>query len=125
MQLQSVGIVALVIVPWFCTAPVTTIRNTEPPYSPAVMSELVREIARPGCGSCHTGSLPTAKAAALEVFDLDQLDWSGRMTAEQLESFGKRFRRHESDSIRTIVAWFVQHHIDGQRKKTGKMDRQE
>lgn|GEM_PF-5240576 len=72
MEWLNVGVSALAIIPWFCTAPVTTTQYDKPPYTPTVVRELVHEIAPPGRGSCRTGSLPTAMAATTEEFDFNQ-----------------------------------------------------
>ena len=38
------------------------------------------------CGECHVGSRPTAKAKALRVFDLDEMDFAARMSQRQLRN---------------------------------------
>lgn len=37
------------------------------------------------CGACHEGHLPTAKPAALAIFDLDQPDWPARFDARRFQ----------------------------------------
>jgi hypothetical protein len=67
---------------------------------PATAEELhglrndVKGILRPGCGSCHTTGHPAAKPAALAVFDFSREDWSGHMSADQLQNL-----RHRSGSM--------------------------
>jgi hypothetical protein len=47
-------------------------------------SESARVILRNNCGTCHLGTLPEHKPAAVEVFDLDEAgDWSRKLTAAQ------------------------------------------
>lgn len=47
-------------------------------------SESARAILRNNCGTCHLGTLPVSKPAAVAIFDLDeQGDWSRKLTAEQ------------------------------------------
>ena len=58
----------------------------------ALLRKEVREMVRPGCGSCHTSTLPTAKSGAVAVFDLAREDWSASMTPEHLKGFAKRSR---------------------------------
>ena len=48
--------------------------------------EQVRGYAKTHCGSCHTASLPTAKPAALAIYDLDAKEWSSTLTAAQLRN---------------------------------------
>jgi len=38
------------------------------------------------CGSCHEGHQPTAKLAALAIFDLDQPDWPARFDARRFQA---------------------------------------
>lgn len=56
----------------------------------ATLRQDVRSILRPGCGSCHTTGLPTAKPAALAVFDFKEESWSAPMTIEELEGLAAR-----------------------------------
>jgi mono/diheme cytochrome c family protein len=56
----------------------------------ARLAEEVRELAKPHCGECHQSSRPTAKAAAIVVFDLDRVDWYATMADHQLEMFRQR-----------------------------------
>ena len=88
-----------------------------PELPPASLSNAVRELIRPDCGSCHTASLPTAKTAALEVFDLDKEAWSASMSVEQLESFGRRLRQNRNDTLRVRAATFVAEQIEQREHK--------
>jgi hypothetical protein len=38
------------------------------------------------CGQCHREDQPTAQARALAVFNLNELEWAGRMNDQQRES---------------------------------------
>ncbi|MEX0736068.1 MAG: hypothetical protein WD182_01405 [Bacteroidota bacterium] len=89
-----------------------------PELPPALLTNAIRELIRPDCGSCHTASLPTAKTAALEVFDLDKEAWSESMTVEQLESFGRRLRGNKNDTLRVRAAAFVAEQIEEREQKT-------
>jgi hypothetical protein len=68
----------------------------------------VGDLARPLCGSCHQGSLPTAKAGALAVFDLDRVDWPTRMQTRQFDAFLGRIKGKlagpELELVRAFVA---------------------
>ena len=70
-----------------------TERLVHDPLPAATLSDEVREIIRPDCGSCHTSILPTAKPGAVRVFDLVKSDWQEGMTFEQLEKFKGRLAR--------------------------------
>jgi hypothetical protein len=52
----------------------------------------VRELIEKNCGSCHDGALSTAKPAALKVFDLQEENWTRRMSDEQLKKVTGRTR---------------------------------
>jgi len=56
----------------------------------AALRSEVRSLLKPGCGSCHTASLPTAKPAAVAVFDFLKDDWSSGMTVSQLKGLSSR-----------------------------------
>jgi len=50
------------------------------------------------CGSCHEGHQPTAKPAALAVFDLDQPDWPARFDAHRFEvALGRLASKPDAD----------------------------
>ena len=48
--------------------------------------ERVREYAKTHCGTCHIASLPTARPAALAIYNLDAKEWSATLTAGQLRN---------------------------------------
>lgn len=56
----------------------------------ATLRQEVRSILRPGCGSCHTTGLPTAKPDAIAAFDFRDEAWSSPMTIEELEGLASR-----------------------------------
>jgi len=69
-----------------------------PPEPPAPSPELVlRERARlvleSRCGQCHIGAYDSAIPGALAVFDLAELEWDARLTAEQLDDLNVRMER--------------------------------
>ena len=51
-----------------------------------VAREQVRGYARTHCGACHIASLPTARPAALAIYNLDAREWSSTLTAAQLRN---------------------------------------
>ena len=77
------------------------------PIAPANLSNDVREIIRPRCGSCHTSTLSTAKPKAVKVFDLAQENWAGTMSSQQLDKFLSRLNSLP-ESERSKVSKFVE-----------------
>ena len=65
----------------------------------ARLAGAVRELAKPHCGECHQSSRPTAKGAALAVFDLDRVDWYATMADHQLDAFRQRAGRLDRDAV--------------------------
>jgi mono/diheme cytochrome c family protein len=83
---------------------------TEPP--PVVDTRLAdhaRDALVPACGSCHRSDLPSAKPAALAVFDLTKDPWWATINADQYESLLHRVRgtRDMTDEDRAAVETFV------------------
>ena len=52
----------------------------------AAVRDRIRVEAKTHCGSCHQSSLPTAKPAALAIYDLDRDDWATMLTAARLQN---------------------------------------
>jgi mono/diheme cytochrome c family protein len=76
--------------------------------APASLRDQVRALAQPHCGSCHQGSLPTAKPGALAVFDLDRADWPTRMQPRQLDKFlGRIEGKLDEPRLRTVRAFIA------------------
>ncbi|NNK61374.1 MAG: hypothetical protein HKP00_12220 [Flavobacteriaceae bacterium] len=54
-------------------------------------SNVTRTVLITHCGSCHQSTLPTQKAGAIAVFDLDKNDaWHEDLLEEHLEGIGNR-----------------------------------
>jgi uncharacterized membrane protein len=70
------------------------------------LTTAVREIVQQRCGSCHDGSLQTAKPAALQVFDLREEDWTARMSDDQVRKLLGRAKSLPADN-QTSMAKFV------------------
>jgi hypothetical protein len=82
--------------------------GAKPPRAePKALREQVRALAKPHCGKCHLGSLPTAKPEALAVFDLDQPVWPARMEGRQLEAFIGRIKGKLDPAGMDLVRAFV------------------
>ena len=90
-----------------CARAVPLTAKAAAPDERTKLRDEVREIARPHCGSCHQGSLPTAKPAALAVFDLERTDWPASMGPGQLRSFLGRIDGKLSNLNRPQVRAFL------------------
>jgi hypothetical protein len=78
-----------------------------PPPKQDVSREEVRLLGKRHCGTCHQGSIASAKPAALAVFDLDKECWSSRMSSAQLQGFFERMNGELDDVTRPRVQAFV------------------
>jgi hypothetical protein len=79
------------------------------PEELAQRREAAREALRPTCGRCHDGAQPTARPAALRVFDLRDTDWSARITDVQMDHIEGRFEGfHLPEADRVIVRRFLE-----------------
>ncbi len=68
----------------------------------AALREPAREALETSCGRCHDRAQPTARPAALHVFDLAEADWSAQLTEEQMDHIEGRFegfRMPEADRV--------------------------
>lgn len=52
---------------------------------PGQLESAVRGLIEQHCGSCHNSTRQTAKPGALKVFDLNEHDWTARMSNDQLK----------------------------------------
>jgi hypothetical protein len=88
----------------------------------AARTEQVRTLIRPHCGSCHTGSLPSAKPKAVAVFDLDTREFQARMTRAQLDAFIGRLSGKLDDAGQAVVRVFVE--VEKTRQPVKQADRE-
>src|SRR5712664_2513654 len=67
---------------------------TAEPVHPGVhpLETSVRLVVEKHCGSCHDGALATAKPAALRIFDLQEENWTARMSEDRLKKVIGRTR---------------------------------
>jgi len=71
--------------------------------------EQVRGFAKTYCRTCHQASLPTAKPAALAIFNLDAEDWSSTLTPERLKGgFSRRLNARLDAAGRQQLRAFVE-----------------
>ena len=67
--------------------------SSPPPSTTAALAPAPAQAAfEHHCGECHRSDLPTAKPAALAIFDLTQGGWPTRMTEHQLEAATRRMK---------------------------------
>ena len=57
------------------------------------------------CGECHEGHRPTAKPAALAIFDLDQPDWPARFDEHRYESALSRLTKKSAAARDAFIAF--------------------
>jgi mono/diheme cytochrome c family protein len=80
-----------------------------PPGDHLAAREQVRSFAKTYCGACHQASLPTAKPAALAIFNLDAEDWSSTLTTERLTGgFSRRLNARLDAAGRQQLRAFVE-----------------
>lgn len=60
--------------------------RTISPFELQAARDQIRTHARTHCGTCHIASLPTARPAALAIYNLDSNEWSSTLTAAQLRN---------------------------------------
>jgi DNA-binding transcriptional regulator YdaS (Cro superfamily) len=56
------------------------------------LREGVRPLVSARCGMCHSATSPKALPGALKVYDIDQVNWTERMTDTQVKNILQRFR---------------------------------
>jgi hypothetical protein len=64
------------------------------PPAPGGLPQLrddARAVLKETCGRCHDSARPTAKPAALKIFDLHEQEWSARMSDVQMGHMANRF----------------------------------
>jgi mono/diheme cytochrome c family protein len=79
------------------------------PAEHAALRDRVRGYAKAHCGSCHQSSLPSAKPAALAIYDLDSESWAAMLTVARLQNgFPRRLNAHLDDAGRQQLRSFIQ-----------------
>ena len=92
-----------------CAPMATYEARTATPAELQVVREEVRGYARTHCGTCHTASLPTARPAALAIYNLDAEAWSSTLTADQLRNgFPRRLNGQLDDDGKRQLRAFIE-----------------
>jgi mono/diheme cytochrome c family protein len=74
----------------------------------AALSQRMRVVALERCGTCHQASRPTARAAALAIYNLDTPDWSATLSRSQLEGgFTRRLKPQLDEAGQRLLSDFV------------------
>jgi hypothetical protein len=97
--------------------------SASPPPALLVPAELqavraqIHAFATTYCGTCHKASLPTARPAALAIYNLDAENWSSTLSAAQLEGgFTRRLNGRLDDSGRALLRTFVSNEVALRKK---------
>lgn len=98
-------------------APAPTAAQVSASTDPTVLRDWARDLARLHCGTCHIGSLPTAKPAALAIYNLDAPDWSATLSPERLRNgFTRRLNGRLDDAGQQRLRAFVESEIAARGK---------
>jgi mono/diheme cytochrome c family protein len=120
MDSRPLSVLVLALLATGCAQRAPTV---QPPRSqdanPAAAKTYVHGVAKQYCGSCHQASLPTAKPAALAIYNLDASgDWAATLSAAQLEGgFTRRLAGRLDDDGRRALAAFVAHEVAQRAKR--------
>ncbi len=92
--------------------PAPVARAAEAPDVIAARREAIRTHAKAHCGSCHQSSRPSAKPAALSIYDLDRANWYESLTVSRLQGgFPRRLEpRLDAAGQRDLQA-FIEHEV--------------
>ena len=104
----TVALVTIAIVSGCARLPTYDARTLPPAELQAVREE-VRGYATAHCGTCHKASLPTARPAALAIYNLDAPEWSSTLTASQLRSgFPRRLNGQLDERGKQALRTFIE-----------------
>ncbi len=83
-----------------------------PTADAAALRDWVRDLTRQHCGTCHIASLPTAKPAALAIFNLDAPNWSSTLSPQRLRAgFTRRLNGKLDEAGQLRLREFVESEI--------------
>ncbi len=78
------------------------------PAASGDVRERMRAITKVHCGSCHQSTLPTAKPAALAIYDLDSPEWPTTLSRARLEGgFTRRLNAVLDEESKSLLRAFV------------------
>jgi hypothetical protein len=91
--------------------------TTTPPADLVALRDWTRDLAREHCGTCHIASLPTAKPAALAIYNLDAADWSATLSPQRLRAgFTRRLNGKLDEAGQQRLRDFVESEIASRAK---------
>ena len=106
----ALAALALAVVAGCATQPTFTFepKALAPPELQAVRDQ-VRGYAKTHCGKCHIASQPTARPAAVAIYNLDSDTWSSTLTAAQLRNgFPRRLNGQLDDEGQRQLKTFIE-----------------
>jgi hypothetical protein len=83
------------------------------------LRESARKALKASCGRCHDGTRPTARPAALQIFDLQERDWSARVTDLQMDHMVGRFEGFRMPQADRVA---VSRFLDAERARRAALD---
>ena len=87
------------------------------PSDPGALRDWARELARLHCGACHIASRPTAKPAALVIYNLDAPEWLATLSPERLRGgFTRRLNGRLDEADQQRLRAFVESEIASRGK---------
>src|SRR5258705_9420455 len=103
-----VGLALSAVLAGCARLPVYEPKALVPPELQTVRDQ-IRGYARTHCGTCHIASLPTARPAALAIYNLDANDWSSTLTAAQLRNgFPRRLNSQLDEAGKLQLQAFIE-----------------
>lgn len=111
--MRTVAVVALALAIAGCAAIPSTLEGYEAKPLPASELQAARDkvhgFAVTHCGQCHIASLPTARPAALRIYNLDAAEWSSTLTAGQLRNgFPRRLNAQLDEDGKRVLRTFIE-----------------
>jgi hypothetical protein len=83
------------------------------------LRESARKALGASCGRCHDSTRPTARPAALRIFDLQERDWSARVTDQQMDHMVDRFASFRMPQADRVA---VSRFLDAERARRAALD---
>ena len=100
--------------PTLSPTPSPTPSTAQPPAAPdiAALRDRIRGHAKAHCGACHQSSLPSHKAAAVAIYDLDRADWYAMLTVPRLQrGFPRRLNAKLDEAGQRDLQSFIDHEV--------------
>ena len=92
--------------------------QAQPPPDLARLRGAARDALETTCGRCHDGAQPTARPAAVRIFDLHDENWSAGLTLEQMDHMVARFEGFKMPTADRVT---VQRFFDAERARRASL----